>query len=374
MSGRRNNANRVPIASPVSTASFVNSRVFPAGGMVEEEVGIRVPLPPPILEGGVGERSEIDTGDVSDNNTDENVVDDSHSPSLACLPPSYSPVVPASNPIATRNPASNPSSSNPHSSTAADYAQHRTAAAVANSTNGRDVALPAFPPMLSWPPRANSAARVRPDGAATITFSRRERIIARSTRESGAGEREEERTRDTGWERVRERREVPTISRYWSAQTANNDDTDFSPIIAFDQRRITQDTAHEARRYGQVQMRGGRRETHHGYDEDTDSIAASSEDTSISLSLSHSVAAPGDQNSEDYRSIFNFVNTAHDLGWSVENKSIAPQQQLQKTNTSDESRLISLRPPSALVAENNVYVMQQICTSFERRHSNSNRK
>lgn len=79
--------------------------------------------------------------------------------------------------------------------------------------------------------------------------------------------------------------------------------------------------------------------------------------SSKSLSFSHSHVQPPDK-SDDYDSVFEFVNKAHDLGWCVENK-------LQKNVKSDRS--LNLHPPSALIAENNVFAMQNACATFERK-------
>lgn len=98
-----------------------------------------------------------------------------------------------------------------------------------------------------------------------------------------------------------------------------------------------------------------------------DDLAAT---TTASLSFSHSHAVSAD---DSYGEVFNFVNSAHALGWRVEN----PSPSATKTGAHDRSvsaepvpssrsgRSLSLRPPSAAVAEVNVHLMQQIADRFE---------
>jgi len=94
--------------------------------------------------------------------------------------------------------------------------------------------------------------------------------------------------------------------------------------------------------------------------------------TTASLSFSHSHAVSTD---DSYGEVFHFVNSAHALGWRVENTSTSSNTQpaiASQTKSRDTARArgetgrsLSLRPPSAAVAEINVHLMQQIADRFE---------
>lgn len=94
--------------------------------------------------------------------------------------------------------------------------------------------------------------------------------------------------------------------------------------------------------------------------------------TTTSLSFSHSHAVSTD---DSYGEVFHFVNSAHALGWRVENTSVLshsrpatasqPKSRPESGTKKETGRSLSLRPPSAAVAEVNVHMMQQIADRFE---------
>ena len=189
--------------------------------------------------------------------------------------------------------------------------------------------LPSYP-MLSWPPRSSNIPLAR------MSRQRQPQLLADNVDQQQ--QQQQQQQEEEGELRQIAVRQIAV--RQWRPHPANESFETPSPNLLLGHRRreideedeTTADEEHE--------------------DETT---------TSKSLSFSHSVLPTGEsEKSEDYQSIFQFVNTAHDLGWSISN---------QKAKKDEISRTLDLRPPSAAVAENNVYVMQQICTKFERQRN-----
>lgn len=214
--------------------------------------------------------------------------------------------------------------------------------------------LPFFPPP-SWPPRTNHPREQRQQ-------QNQQQQHGRSL--SSAGRQAEERREETLFfssaeTREREGEDVPTQIG-WRPHPANTlfEDAPPTPFFAREDRRLSR-----------------RRSLEQSQEQTTTSEQDETTSGTNSLSFSHSYApTPDDPNSEDYVGIFQFVNTAHALGWSVSNQNAAERKQnleqhRRRQELREETRSLSLKPPSAEVAENNVHVMHQICTSFERKRN-----
>ena len=88
-----------------------------------------------------------------------------------------------------------------------------------------------------------------------------------------------------------------------------------------------------------------------------DKLAVSEEHGSNSLSFSNSHQMDVRTN-KNYDEVFEFVNSAHELGWRVE---AYRQQASCGTSSTHSERILSLKPPSAETREKYVSRMQRMC-------------